>query len=307
MTIKEIAKLSGVGVSTVSRYLNDGYVSQEKRKIIAKVIEENDYVPSTAAAYLRGKSVQIIIIVSKLDYGKTSEFLEGVIDGCQNNGLDATIVTVGFNEEKLHNAIKAAEKKKPFGIIVYRPVCEVKTEYKDIVVVDKRPTDYPTIWTDDSKAMYQLAIETIDKQKHERVLIVTKPLNKPDHKEHDKIEGILRACEEKNIVYDFIDLAPGAYDIFEGLDFIEIRDYCICTHDQDAYHIMAHITVTERIKEIQPVYLSAYATSSRSNHSSLTTVQRNETECGVLAVSMLQVDEKKSYEIPANVIDRKST
>lgn len=39
MTINEIAKLAGVSRATVSRYLNQGYVSEEKKEAIRKVIE----------------------------------------------------------------------------------------------------------------------------------------------------------------------------------------------------------------------------------------------------------------------------
>mgnify|MGYP000699545798 CR=1 FL=1 len=34
MTIKEIAQLAGVSSAAVSRYLNEGYVSEEKREKI---------------------------------------------------------------------------------------------------------------------------------------------------------------------------------------------------------------------------------------------------------------------------------
>ena len=53
MDINEIARLAGVSRATVSRYLNDGYVSKEKRDLIAKVIEETGYVPSRQAQQLR--------------------------------------------------------------------------------------------------------------------------------------------------------------------------------------------------------------------------------------------------------------
>ena len=38
MDINEIARMAGVSRATVSRYLNNGYVSKEKRELIAKVI-----------------------------------------------------------------------------------------------------------------------------------------------------------------------------------------------------------------------------------------------------------------------------
>ena len=45
MNIAEIAKLAGVSPSAVSRYLNQGYLSQEKKEAIRRVIEETGYRP----------------------------------------------------------------------------------------------------------------------------------------------------------------------------------------------------------------------------------------------------------------------
>ena len=45
MNINEIAELAGVSRATVSSYLNDGYVREEKRAAIRKVIEETGYRP----------------------------------------------------------------------------------------------------------------------------------------------------------------------------------------------------------------------------------------------------------------------
>ncbi|MEN2451514.1 LacI family DNA-binding transcriptional regulator, partial [Bacillus sp. JR_15] len=53
-TIDEIAKLSNVSKTTVSRVLNDHpYVSEEKRKRVLEVIEKLDYIPNTSARKLR--------------------------------------------------------------------------------------------------------------------------------------------------------------------------------------------------------------------------------------------------------------
>ena len=55
MNINEIARLAGVSRATVSRYLNNGYVSEEKKKVIRQVIEETGYQPSSQAQMLRTK------------------------------------------------------------------------------------------------------------------------------------------------------------------------------------------------------------------------------------------------------------
>ena len=49
MTINDIAQLSGVAKSTVSRYLNGGSVRYETGQKIKKVIEENHYEPNVFA------------------------------------------------------------------------------------------------------------------------------------------------------------------------------------------------------------------------------------------------------------------
>ena len=40
MNINEIARLAGVSRATVSRYLNNGYLSSEKKEVIRKVIQD---------------------------------------------------------------------------------------------------------------------------------------------------------------------------------------------------------------------------------------------------------------------------
>lgn len=65
MTIKDIAKLSGVGVSTVSRVLNDRPdVSEESRRRVLEVIAEHNYLPNNSARSLvRTKSDAIGLVV----------------------------------------------------------------------------------------------------------------------------------------------------------------------------------------------------------------------------------------------------
>ena len=62
MTMADIANLSGVGKSTVSRYFNGGYVKDETRAKIQKVIEEYNYTPN-AFARLNAKQSNVIGVV----------------------------------------------------------------------------------------------------------------------------------------------------------------------------------------------------------------------------------------------------
>ena len=79
MNINEIAALAGVSRATVSRYLNNGYVSAEKREQIRKVIEETGYQPSAQAQMLRTKKTGFIgVIIPKINSDSISRMVQGI-------------------------------------------------------------------------------------------------------------------------------------------------------------------------------------------------------------------------------------
>ena len=87
MNINEIAKLSGVSRATVSRYLNDGYVSEEKKEKIRKVIEETGYQPSSQAQMLRTKKTRLVgVILPKINSDTVSRMVAGISDVLAKNG-----------------------------------------------------------------------------------------------------------------------------------------------------------------------------------------------------------------------------
>lgn len=65
MTLQDIARLAGLNKMTVSRYLRDpGQVSARSRELIAKVMEENNYIPNRAPEILlsaRSKTIGVLI------------------------------------------------------------------------------------------------------------------------------------------------------------------------------------------------------------------------------------------------------
>ena len=79
MTIGDIAKMANVSRAAVSRYLNKGYVSEEKRERIRKVIEETGYQPSVLARTLRTKKTKLIgVILPRINSDSISGIVEGI-------------------------------------------------------------------------------------------------------------------------------------------------------------------------------------------------------------------------------------
>ena len=81
MTIKEVARLAGVSSAAVSRYLNGGPLSKEKKDRIARAIEETGYRPNLMAKTMRtGKVQQIGIIVPRIFSESANQVIFGLAE-----------------------------------------------------------------------------------------------------------------------------------------------------------------------------------------------------------------------------------
>ena len=79
MTISDIAKMAGVSSAAVSRYLNGGPLSEQKRAIIREVVEKTGYRPDTTAQTLRtGKVNQIGVIAPSIGSQSVGQITAGI-------------------------------------------------------------------------------------------------------------------------------------------------------------------------------------------------------------------------------------
>ena len=80
ITIKDIARLSGVSVSTVSRVLNNRPdVSDENRRRVREIIESSNYIPNNRARDLvRTKSDSIGVVVRGADVQKLAALVRAL-------------------------------------------------------------------------------------------------------------------------------------------------------------------------------------------------------------------------------------
>ena len=87
MNINEIARLAGVSRATVSRYLNQGYVSEEKKVRIRQVIEETGYRPLSSAQTLRSKKTNFVgVIIPKINSDSISRMVSGISKALSREG-----------------------------------------------------------------------------------------------------------------------------------------------------------------------------------------------------------------------------
>lgn len=95
-TIRDVAKIAGVGVGTVSRVLNDSpSVSEATRNKVLSVIEALDYSPSSIARRLsQGRTMTIGVIASVFTRRSCVERLQGIEHVLTSSGYDLILYNV---------------------------------------------------------------------------------------------------------------------------------------------------------------------------------------------------------------------
>lgn len=142
-SIKDIAKLSGVSVATVSRVINNnGRFSEETRKKILDVIEETGYQMNFSAKSLRmNKSFSVGILVPDISNYFFSDVVQKIEEELFELGYSTIICNTGRNIEKETAYLNMLRSKLVDGIIVISGVDEFVFHYDDIpyICIDREP------------------------------------------------------------------------------------------------------------------------------------------------------------------------
>lgn len=118
MNIKDIAAIANVGVSTVSRVLNNHPdVNERTRERVLKIIKENNYIPNNSARILKqSKTKNIGILVKGVFNPFFSEILKIVSVGIQDAGY-TMILQHHNNQNDVETLLGFIKEKRLQGII----------------------------------------------------------------------------------------------------------------------------------------------------------------------------------------------
>lgn len=119
LTIVDIAKMAGVGTTTVSRYFNGGNLKKETRERIKEIVDKYNYTPNTFAKALKSTDSKIIgVIVPCLHSyisGNTLKYLDKEL---KENNYETLIMNANFDESKQLEYIKKLARMNVDGIIL---------------------------------------------------------------------------------------------------------------------------------------------------------------------------------------------
>jgi LacI family transcriptional regulator len=213
VTISDIAKQAKVSHATVSRVLNDsGYVKDETREKILKVIKDLNYTPSAIARSLStSKTNTIGVIVPDINNLFFGEIIKGITEIADAHNLNIILCDTDEDKDKELKAINVLKQQRIQGLII------TPTFYKNsgnsenlntlknlgipIILIDGHVEylDFSGVFIDHIKGAYDGTAALIEAG-HRKVAIITGDMKSRPAKE--RLLGYEKALEANNIPID---------------------------------------------------------------------------------------------------------
>ncbi len=163
MNISEFAEIAGVSKSAVSRYFNDGYLSEDKRKKIEEAIEKTGYAPNIAARAVRTRVTKLVgVILPKLSSESCSRVAEGISEVLNREGYKILMISTANDAHKEIESLELLRQNRVDGIILLATVFtdlhkSVLSKVRvPVVIVGQYLKGYNCVCHNDREAAYML-------------------------------------------------------------------------------------------------------------------------------------------------------
>ncbi|OIJ14891.1 LacI family transcriptional regulator [Anaerobacillus arseniciselenatis] len=206
-TISDVAKLSGLSKTTVSRVINNHpYVSDKKRERVLKAMKELGYIPNPSARRLRGQLTTTIgVIVPRIVNPFFAHLVNSIEQAAYKKGYQMLIGQSYEDKEKELAFLNLLKTKQVDGIIMTSTendwdIIESYNEYGPIILCN----DYinqevaPMIRLDQTKGAYLGANHLIERG-HQKIAYCTGGLFDEQGKGKDRNQGFQKALSEAGI------------------------------------------------------------------------------------------------------------
>lgn len=169
MNIAEIARMAGVSSAAVSRYFNNGYISEEKKQAIQKVVEETGYRPSVQAQMLRTKKTKMIgVIVPRVASAAVGSVVEGILSVLNQSGYQMLLAVTQNDPDKELEYLSAFDEKQVDGILLSATVFTsehrrlLKKVTIPVVIIGQQFPGSCCVYHDDYQACYDLTTHFLE-------------------------------------------------------------------------------------------------------------------------------------------------
>ncbi len=328
-TIKDVAKVAGVSISTVSRVINDSKpVSSEARRKVLDAIEKLGYKPNEVARTLVTKRSYLIgIIVTDIGNSYVAEIVRGIEEVGRMYDYDIILCSSYGDRKSELKFINLLTGKQAEGIILVsekmnKEAIELLKSYKLPYIYLNRylnVKELPTVSIDSVEASYEMTKYLLEAG-HRDIMYITASIDE-NSIEKSKIEGYENALKELEIENSIILEAEG-FTIEDGYNIgekvlkqlkEEKMTAIFCGQDEVAIGIMNYL-YDQDIKVPKDVTVVGYGDIKTSSiyRPKLTTVKKPGYDIGAVSIRRVikeiegEETEEPQINLPIQIVKRES-
>ena len=225
-TIRDITKMTGLSLATVSKYLNGGNVRPENRAAIEHAIEVLHYeVNEVARGLATNRTRTIGVLIHRLDNIFASTIISKIEDILRTHGYGTIVCDCRGNEKWEEEAIHFLLGKRVDGIITIPT--STSSAYLDstvrrgipVVLIDRSFSDreWDSVLVDNVQASRD-AVKLLIEKGHRKIGIVCG--EERYYTAKLRLQGYFDACEEADLPVFSKYIKKGSLDIQHGYDSI---------------------------------------------------------------------------------------
>lgn len=213
MTIKDIARLSGCGVATVSRVLNHHPdVSEKTRQKVMAVVEEHGFQPNNNAKHLKQQAgTSIAILVKGTQNMLFADLVEQIQALLERRDRDAAVYYLDEDANEVAYARQLCRERKPAGILFLGGDLEFfRASFQHLrvpcVLLTNSARDLgfenlSSLTTDDEQAAYKV-IDYLAQKGHRSIGVLGGNWFSESQISYRRLQGCKRAFERRGLPFD---------------------------------------------------------------------------------------------------------
>ena len=226
-TIKDIAKITGLGLATISKYINGGKVLEKNRIAIESAIEELDYTVNEFARSLKTSKSKIVgVIIPELSNIFVTSIITVIEDILRNNGYSVIVTDCRTDEGLEYDVASFLMAKKVDGIICM-PVSKsggfLKQAIKEnipIILIDRMLDDIETdVVMVDNVSAAQKAVTHLVENGHTEIGIIVGPDG--IFTSQERLNGYKKSLSNENIKVNLANIIFSDYTIQGGYEALK--------------------------------------------------------------------------------------
>ncbi|MFB3825937.1 MAG: LacI family DNA-binding transcriptional regulator [Bryobacteraceae bacterium] len=205
-TMRDVARLAGVSIATVSSVINGtARVSERRAALVLKAMEALDYHPDQVARSLKvGRTNVIGMVIPDITNAFFPEVVRGAEDAARSQGYSVILCNSNEDPEQERSHLNTLASRRVDGVLI--ACADAFSAYESL-----RPRQFPVVFVDRiprGLSRDSVCTNNIDASRaatrhlielgHERIAFISGKLTLSPHA--DRLEGFRKAMQEANLV-----------------------------------------------------------------------------------------------------------